>query len=201
MAAVTWEKLPTEKKEAIKAAAKDIGIGYNWLAAILEFESGFWEKAQSPDKQAVGMLQWRPIGAATHGLTIEEIYSYSWPKQLELVVDWFQRRKSYADLPSAYMAVLWPAAVDADINETLFSRGSNQYAGNKALDRNKDGDVTKAEASSFVVAKNLRIANYEAGQIDWSKAGNGEDASANAFILSMGLGVAFWVLLKASEVK
>ena len=54
------------------------------------------------------------------------------------------------DLPSAYMAVLWPKAVPQALSFVLFEAPSKAYKLNKGLDADDDGKVTKAEASAKV---------------------------------------------------
>ena len=50
------------------------------------------------------------------------------------------------------MAVLYPRAVDKDPGYVLFRKGSKAYKLNRGLDRNGDGQVTKAEAAAKVAA-------------------------------------------------
>jgi hypothetical protein len=56
------------------------------------------------------------------------------------------------DLPSAYMAVLYPRAVAKPGEYVLFRKGSKAYKLNRGLDLNGDGQVTKAEAAGRVAA-------------------------------------------------
>ena len=63
------------------------------------------------------------------------------------------------DLPSAYMAVLYPRAVDKQPDYVLFRKGSKAYKLNHGLDADRNGRVTKAEAAekvSVMLAEGLR---------------------------------------------
>jgi hypothetical protein len=52
-----------------------------------------------------------------------------------------------------YMAILLPSYIGKSDFSALFSRGTVAYRQNAALDANTDGLITKAEASSMVLAK------------------------------------------------
>ena len=54
------------------------------------------------------------------------------------------------------MAILWPKAVAQPEAYVLFKAPSKAYEQNKGLDVNKDGEVTKGEATSKVQQKLAR---------------------------------------------
>ena len=85
-----------------------------------------------------------------------------------LLLDFVERYlKPYAgkmaDLPSAYMAVLWPVAVGKPLSHVLFAAPTAAYEQNKGLDTDKDGKVTKAEAAAKVqrmLVEGMRPENF-----------------------------------------
>jgi hypothetical protein len=58
------------------------------------------------------------------------------------------RKLSSVSLEDLYMAILWPVAVGKSNDYVLFSSPSKAYEQNKGLDKNKDGNITKAEAAA-----------------------------------------------------
>jgi hypothetical protein len=53
-------------------------------------------------------------------------------------------------LDDMYMAILWPKAVGKAPDHVLWRKGLPAYVANRGLDLNRDGAVTKREASAKV---------------------------------------------------
>ena len=71
--------------------------------------------------------------------------------QIKLVKRYFQpyykRTKTLNDM---YMAIFMPYYIGKPDNAILSSEGERAYNQNKALDKNKDGKITKEEACIYV---------------------------------------------------
>ena len=99
-----------------------------------------------------------PTTAKNLGTTTKKLAKMSGLKQLAYVEKYFKSvvgNRPLVSLSDVYMAVLWPAAVGKLDSHVLFSRGTKAYDQNKGLDKNKNGRVTKAEATAKVQDKLL----------------------------------------------
>lgn len=138
--------------------------GFHWyddspndLMSCMAFESG---ETFSPSVKngagsgATGLIQFMPVTATGLGTTVQQLERMTAVQQLDLVAKYFQpyapRIKSLSDM---YMAILLPAYIGRSDFSALFSRGTVAYRQNSALDADTDGLITKAEASSMVLAK------------------------------------------------
>jgi hypothetical protein len=128
----------------------------NHLMAIMAFETGrSFDPAVTnhAGSGATGLIQFMPATARALGTSTAALSRMSAIDQLDYVEAYLA---PYAgrmkDLPSAYMAVLYPRAVDKAPGYVLFRKGSKAYKLNRGLDLNGDGQVTKAEASAKVAA-------------------------------------------------
>lgn len=128
----------------------------NYLMACMAFETG---ETFSPTvvngagSGAVGLIQFMPATLKSMGYTVEQAKAMSAVQQLDLVQKYFQpyykRTKTLSDM---YMAILLPKYVGASEASVLFS-GGVAYRQNAGLDLDKDGGVTKKEATAKVQAK------------------------------------------------
>lgn len=128
----------------------------NHLMAIMAFETGrSFDPAVTnhAGSGATGLIQFMPATARSLGTSTAALSRMSAIDQLDYVEAYLA---PYAgrmkDLPSAYMAVLYPRAVDKAPGYVLFRKGSKAYKLNRGLDLNGDGQITKAEASAKVAA-------------------------------------------------
>lgn len=136
---------------------------FNWqaeqashLMACMAFETG---ETFSPSIKnaagsgATGLIQFMPATALDLGTTIENLELLSAESQLFYVEKYFQRyAQRIHTLPDMYMAILLPKYIGALDSAVLFS-GGVAYRQNSGLDANRDGNVTKQEASALVAAK------------------------------------------------
>jgi len=139
------------------AVAKRLGINPNFLMAVMAFESNIDPKATNKSG-ATGLIQFTETTAKALGTTTEKLRGMTAEQQLDYVEKYFsmvmkQRGSSLSTLEDVYMAVLQPSAVGKPNSAVLFRKGSKEYDGNSGLDANKDGSVTKDEASARVRGK------------------------------------------------
>jgi hypothetical protein len=106
---------------------------------------------------ATGLIQFMPETAKGLGTSTSELSKMSRSEQLKYVDKYFSGKGiEGGSLSDTYMAVLFPAAVGKPEDFVLFGKGAMKgytgiaYEQNKGLDLNKDGSVTKAEASTKV---------------------------------------------------
>jgi len=143
-----------------------ISEGFGWttlqashLMACMAFESG---ETFSPSIKnaagsgATGLIQFMPRTAVGLGTTVDELAKMTAVQQLDYVQKYFRpyaaRVKTLSDM---YMAILMPKYVGKPEASVLFS-GGIAYRQNSGLDVNKDGMITKQEASSLVQARFLK---------------------------------------------
>ena len=143
-------KLPPMPKSLIPIASRlDIDPDHLWR--VIHFESGGNPKAVNPKSGATGLIQFLPDTARMVGTTVEALKKMTFEQQLPYVEEYLRRNgargANFADL---YSNVLYPMAQGKPDEYPLFRKGSRAYSQNSALDRNKDGVVTKREAAESV---------------------------------------------------
>lgn len=164
---LAWGKqVSPEFRGKVVAIAHRLGLDPSTLMAVMAFETGrrFHPATLNRRSGATGLIQFMPRTAAALGTSTKALAAMNALRQLDYVEKYL---KSYAgkmtDLPSAYMAVLWPAAVRKPLSHVLFAAPSMAYEQNKGLDADKDGKVTKAEAAAKVqrmLVEGMRPENY-----------------------------------------
>jgi hypothetical protein len=124
--------------------------------AAMAFETGesFSPSIRNQSSSATGLIQFMPSTARNLGTTTDALAAMSAVEQLSYVERYFNPfRGRLGTLEDVYMAILWPRAVGQPNDSVLFSRPSRAYELNSGLDRDRNGDVTKTEASAMVQAK------------------------------------------------
>ena len=164
---VAWGKrVSPEFRRKVVAVAHRLGLDPSTLMAVMAFETGrrFHPATRNQRSGATGLIQFMPRTAEALGTSTRALAAMSELRQLDFVERYL---KPYAgkmtDLPSAYMAVLWPAAVRKPLSHVLFAAPTAAYEQNKGLDADKDGKVTKAEAAAKVqrmLMEGMRPENY-----------------------------------------
>jgi hypothetical protein len=137
---------------------EELGIVPDHLMACMAFESG---ETFSPSienaagSHAMGLIQFMPSTAAALGTTTDDLAAMTAEDQLLFVRKYFLPQKGKLhNLGDVYMAILWPRGVGKPDNHPLFRKDeapAKRYLQNRGLDLNKDGVVTRAEASAKVV--------------------------------------------------
>lgn len=164
---VAWGKrVSPEFRSKAVAMAHRLGLDPSVLMAVMAFETGrqFSSKTVNRRSGATGLIQFMPKTATALGTSTKALAAMSELRQLDYVERYL---KPYAgrmtDLPSAYMAVLWPAAVRKPLSHVLFAAPGAAYEQNKGLDADKDGKITKAEAAAKVqrlLVEGMRPENF-----------------------------------------
>jgi hypothetical protein len=149
--------------EGVTRLAKKYKMPEDYLYAVMGFETGgtFSPSIRNAaGSGATGLIQFMPSTAKGLGTTTDELAKMTRAEQLEYVDKYFSNKNiTGGSLSDLYMSVLFPAAVGKSDDFVLFGSGatisgygagSRAYEQNKGLDLNKDGSVTKSEASSKV---------------------------------------------------
>jgi hypothetical protein len=127
------------------------------LLACMHFETGgtMSPSIQNKSSRATGLIQFIPVVANENGTTVEDLAKMTRVQQMTYVDRYMTRwlkKVPKPDVEDMYMSILWPRAVGKPSNYVLFSKGTKAYQQNP-LDLDRDGNVTKAEAASKVVAR------------------------------------------------
>lgn len=143
-------------KRKVIAMASRLDMSPDHLMAVMAFETGrSFDPAirNHAGSGATGLIQFMPRTAMGLGTTTQALSKMSALAQLDYVEAYLRPYKGrMRDLSSAYMAVLYPRAVGRADDYVLFRKGSKAYKLNRGLDRDNNGQVTKAEASARVEA-------------------------------------------------
>lgn len=128
----------------------------DWLMACMAFETAETFRADiknAAGSGAIGLIQFMPKTISGLGYAYLELELMTPEEQLDVVRAYFQpyhrRIKSLSDM---YMAILMPKYIGKPDSAMLFC-GGIAYRQNSGLDANKDGHITKIEASAKVAAK------------------------------------------------
>jgi Transglycosylase SLT domain len=147
-----------EFRNKVRTIAGDLGVEPDYLMAAMAFETAGTFSPSIPNAAgsgAVGLIQFMPATAQALGTTTDELGQMTAEKQLDFVAQYFApKRGRLQTLEDVYMAILWPAAIGKPIDYVLFDRDDplhpKRYIQNAGLDFNKDGKVTKGEATARV---------------------------------------------------
>ena len=157
---IAWSKKVTNDFIArVLMICDNLKIEPDYLMSCMAFESA---ETFSPSIKnaagsgATGLIQFMPRTARGLGTTVEELAKMTAVKQLDYVEEYFRPYKNkLIMLSDVYMAILLPSAVGKPENHVLFNSGK-AYRQNSGLDKNRDGQITKAEAASKVYDKYVK---------------------------------------------
>lgn len=145
----------------VDKVAANLGIEGENLLKVMRFETAGTLDSAAKNKAgsgATGLIQFMPAtakaltGADTKEAAIKIMESMTPTEQLDYVEKYLKPFKGkIKSLDDLYMAVLYPKAIGKDSEYALFKKGTTAYWQNRGLDINKDGVITKAEATSKVV--------------------------------------------------
>ncbi|OCW58534.1 lytic transglycosylase [Hoeflea olei] len=148
--------VPEPFRRKTLAIAQRLEMNPDHLMAIMAFETGRSFDPATTNRAgsgATGLIQFMPATARALGTSTAELAGMSALEQLDYVEAYLAPyRGRIGDLASAYMAVLYPRAVDAPPDHVLFRKGSRAYKLNRGLDRRATGQITKADATARVAA-------------------------------------------------
>jgi len=153
---MAWgQKVSPEFKAKVIEISGSLGCKADHLMSAMAFETGesFDPSIMNPTG-AVGLIQFLPQTATQLGTSTAELMQMSAERQLYYVKTYLlpfrHRMKNLGDL---YMAILWPRGIGEPDSFVLFSDPSKPYHDNKGLDADRDGRITRAEATSKVAEK------------------------------------------------
>jgi hypothetical protein len=141
---------------AIKGVAQNNSIQPDWLARVIAFETAnTWSPSvRNPGSTATGLIQFIESTAKSLGTSTEALSTMSRDEQMVYVDKYLQQYKgkikNFGDL---YMAIHYPKGIGQDDTYVMYREGSAEYAGNRNLDSNGDGTVTRAEAVQNVISR------------------------------------------------
>jgi hypothetical protein len=168
---IAWGKrVSTEFKYRVIDISIDLNIPVDFLMACMAFESGRSFRADKKNlagSGATGLIQFMPSTAISLGTTTAELAKMTPEDQLHYVHKYFKPyRNKLKTIDDVYMAILWPRAIGEPDDYVLFDIKTKPttYRQNASLDFNRDGKITKAEASARVRAelqRGIEPANFE----------------------------------------
>jgi hypothetical protein len=153
---LAWGKRVSKPfRDRTVAIGDNLGIDASFLMACMAFETGQAFTASvlnAAGSGAVGLIQFMPSTAQALGTTTKQLSAMSAIAQLDYVEKYFlPQRGKLKTLADVYMTILWPAAVGKPGSFVLFDRNDAKrpklYVQNAGLDYNKDGKITKDEAT------------------------------------------------------
>lgn len=162
-------KISPQGKRALRTLQKTFSWNddqLDYLIACMAFESNLNPKAVNSVSKAVGLIQFMPSICKAYGTTSEEMLARSFEEQIPYIIKhflpYYKRTKTLSDM---YMAILMPKYIGKPEDTPIFSilDTPTQYRQNKGLDLNKNGVITKKEASSMVYSR------YQKGLLDVSE--------------------------------
>jgi hypothetical protein len=135
----------------LKKVSERLGLQFDWMCDAMWCESRFNHKAVNPYGGASGLIQFVPSTAIGLGTTVQKIRLMSNLEQLPYVEKYHRNQiKSFGkpkDWIDTYCLVFQPIWVGKPDTSTLNKERFNgsAYNGNKMLDLDKNGFITKAE--------------------------------------------------------
>lgn len=155
---IPWGNVVSQTfRDRVVWCAEALGIPVDYLMAVIAFESAGTFRADIRNMAgsgATGLIQFMPATARGLGTTTDDLSAMTPEDQLNYVYRYFlPYRGRLKTLSDVYMAVLYPKAIGKPESYALFDRSAwpTAYRQNIGLDLNKDGIITKAEASSKVL--------------------------------------------------
>lgn len=154
---VVWSaKVSPTFMERVLWICDTLGMDPNHLMSAMAFETGetFSPSVKNPISTATGLIQFMEATAKGLGTTTKKLAAMTAEDQLRYVYEYFLPYKGrLKTLEDVYMAILLPSAVGKPLDYNIFNKSRAQYLANKGLDKNRDGQVTKAEAAAKVREK------------------------------------------------
>jgi hypothetical protein len=155
---ICWGKKFTEdEKNALFWIEDQIKLSPDKLTPCMAFETGAtFDPAirNMAGSSGTGLIQFMRPTAIALGTTVEELAKMSRLKQLGYVYKYFKQHGndlSQWSLEDVYMAILYPAAIGKPLTWNFpWASTSQAYKQNAGLDADKNGEVSKKEATAGV---------------------------------------------------
>lgn len=139
-----------------------IAFGWNWPGAagdVLTCEAFETGRTFSPSvvnkagSGATGLIQFMPQTAIDLGTTVQQLARMSAVQQMDYVEKYFRPyAKDVHNVKDMYLCILLPKYRSAPDDAVLFTDGTVAYRQNSGLDKNSDGQVTKLEVCTNILA-------------------------------------------------
>lgn len=156
---LAWSaKVSPTLRERVRLTGKDFGFDPNWLMACMAFETGrtFSPSKKNPQSSATGLIQFMEATAKSMGTTTAALAKMTAETQFDFVWLYFRdrirERGPIRNLGDCYMAILNPVAMGKPDSFRMWLKGAAAYRVNAGLDVDRDGSITRAEATSKVYA-------------------------------------------------
>ncbi len=148
MALAYIEKVTTNQT-AFEIKVRDIssrlGINPDWLMIVMYAESKLNHLIKSPNSSAVGLIQFTASTAKNLGVSSTQLLSMSNVQQLDYVEKYYKSfgfANKLRSVYDCYFAVFAPLGVGQSDNKVLYASPTSAYNANKALDIDKNGNIT-----------------------------------------------------------
>lgn len=160
---ICWgNRVSKEFRDSVLWIQGQLGLKADYLMTCMYFETGgtFSPKAANPVSSATGLIQFMdatvasmvkqyPVLAKSGIRKAEDLEKLSAVQQLAWVFYYFKafgNDLSKWSLEDTYMAILLPAMIGKPLTERM-KWSQSAYHANRGLDWNKDGTITKEEAT------------------------------------------------------
>ena len=142
----------------VNQIAKNLNTKPEYLIAVMRFETGgtFNPSLKSKWSSATGLIQFLSSTAKSLGTSTDQLRTMTQLQQLEYVekyFNWFKHKIRPNNLGDIAMAVFWPRAIGKEDTYVLFKQDTGAYNANKALDRDKNGEITRAEYLNLFIKR------------------------------------------------
>lgn len=152
---ICWgAKVSSDFRASVLWIEGKLSLPANKLMACMAFETGltFSPSKRNPNGTATGLIQFIETTAVGLGTTTAALAKLSAVRQLSYVYRYFEHidtNFSQYTLEDVYMCILLPSMIGKGLDEPM-NWPSKAYAANKGLDIDKNGVVTKREATKRV---------------------------------------------------
>ena len=151
----------------LEEIAKNINCDPNDLLALMQSESGLNPKAVNTSSGATGLIQFIPSTLSSLGYTTSQIKSMTATEQLSVVEKYFlQNKKTFGfstsdaiDAGTLYTLCFLPACSKSNLICNNTNTYTWAYNGNKGLDTNGDGAITKSDLAARLDKKYQELRN------------------------------------------
>jgi hypothetical protein len=152
---ICWgAKVSKDFRESVLWIEGQIKLPANFLMPCMAFETGltFSPSVKNPGSSATGLIQFMNTTAKDLGTTTASLAAMSAVKQLSYVYYYFKRfgtDLSHWVLEDVYMAILLPNMIGKGLDEPMHW-SDEAYMANRGLDADKNGKITKREATEKI---------------------------------------------------
>ncbi len=147
------EKMSPEFRSELWRLAQRLGLNADYIACVMQHESGLNPAATNPNGGATGLIQFMPATAQALGTSTQALRDMGAEAQLKYVERFFApyARKIRPDVPGDYlMATFMPKFIGDPPDTVLFARGTIGYTQNAGFDHAGKGTITIADVTSDI---------------------------------------------------